>query len=149
MAIHETSIIDTDVCIGADVSIWQWTHICSGAVIGNNVSIGQGCYIGPDVCIGDRTRIQNNTFIPSGISIASDCFLGPSVVFTNNRYPPWTKDRQSETIVERGASIGANSTIISGITVGENSVIGAGSVVVNNVLPNTTVYGNPARIRSF
>ena len=143
--IHETAIVD-GAQIGNNVKIWHFTHIREGAIIGDDVSVGQNVYIGPNVSIGSGTRIQNNVFIPEGVTIEENCFLGPSVVFTNDKYPPADKSDWLPTVVKQKAVIGANSTILPGITIGENASIGAGSVVTKSVQSDTLVYGNPARV---
>ena len=148
MSIHETAIIDEPSEIGRDVQVWHFTHIRERAKIGHYTKIGQNCYIGEGVKIGQRCRIQNNVSVYSGVVIEDDCFLGPSCVFTNVKLPkPGIVQPPQATVVKHGAMIGANSTIICGVTIGENAVVGAGSVVTRNVPPNTTVYGNPARPR--
>lgn len=144
--IHETAIIDENIDFGKDVKVWHFCHVCRNARLGDEVSLGQNVYVGPNVHIGDRTRIQNNVFIPEGVTIESDCFIGPCVVFTNDKHPPSSREEWLPIQVCQGASIGANSTIIAGVTIGENARIGAGSVVTRDVPANTLVYGNPARI---
>ena len=147
--VHETSIVDSDVEIGKNTKVWAFSHIMSGASIGDNCIIGEGVHIGNNVVVGSGVKIQNHSIIYEGVTIKDDVFIGPNVVTTNDIRPTakgdW-KDRFRETIFEKGCSVGANSTIICGNTVGENALIGAGSVVTKNVPPGETVAGNPARI---
>lgn len=143
--IHPTAIVETDR-FGHGCKIWAFVHICEGAIIGEDVSIGEGSYIGPGVKIGNRCRIQNGAQIFEGVTIGNDVFVGPNVVFTNDKHPSLFKEWQLErTVVKDGASIGANATILPGIVIKEHAVIGAGSVVTKSVEINQTVYGNPAR----
>ncbi len=148
LMIHPTAIIDNNFIgkIGLRTKIWAFVHICKGARIGDDVSIGEGCYIGPGVKIGNRCRIQNGAQIFEGVTIGNDVFIGPNVVFTNDKHPSLFHEFKLETtLVKDGASIGANATILPGITIKEHAVIGAGSVVTKSVEINQTVYGNPAR----
>ncbi|AAP78258.1 N-acetyltransferase [Helicobacter sp. MIT 03-1614] len=146
--IHPTSIIDENVSIGEGSKIWHFCHILSGSSIGTNCSFGQNCMIGPNVIIGNNLKAQNNISIYEGVRICDDVFLGPSVVFTNVINPRAFISRKSEfrpTLIKRGASIGANTTIICGVEIGEYAFVGAGSVVTKNI-PNFALYvGNPAR----
>lgn len=144
---HETSIIESDQ-IGAGTKIWAFCHISRGVIIGKNCVIGERVYIGPGVNIGNNVKIQNNSLIYEGVTIEDEVFVGPNVVTTNDIEPRATgswKDRFRETTLEKGCSIGANSTIICGNKIGSNSLVGAGSVVTKNVEPDTVVVGNPAR----
>ena len=144
---HQTAIVETDH-IGEGTKIWAFSHICKDAVIGKNCIIGEGVYIGPGVIIGNNVKIQNHALIYKGVIIEDDVFIGPNVVTTNDIKPQalgdW-KDRFRETLIRKGASVGANSVIICGNTIGKNSLIGAGSVVTKNVENNALVYGNPAK----
>jgi len=145
---HETAVIDTGAIIGKGTKIWHFTHIMSKAVIGENCNIGQNVVVSPDVVLGNNVKVQNNVSIYTGVSCEDDVFLGPSMVFTNILNPRSAIVRKSEykqTIVKKGASIGANSTIVCGITIGEYALIGAGAVVTKNVKPYALVIGNPAR----
>lgn len=128
--------------------IWNYTNIMSGARIGRNCNIGSYVEIGSEVEIGDNCKIQAFSFIPNGVKIGNWVFVGPHVVFTNDKLPDLKKEKWEITpiIVKDGARIGANSTIVCGVTIGENSLVGAGSVVTKDVPPNTVVAGNPAKV---
>lgn len=145
---HETAIVDSGVQIGDGTKIWHFSHICSGAKIGKNCVLGQNVFVAPNVVIGDGVKIQNGVSVYEGVTIEDEAFLGPHCVFTNDLWPravgPW---EISPTLVKKGASIGANATIICGNTLGEYSMVGAGSVVTKSVQPYTLVCGNPARAR--
>tara|TARA_X000001036_G_scaffold420760_1_gene441919 strand:+ start:753 stop:1238 length:486 start_codon:yes stop_codon:yes gene_type:complete len=144
---HNTAIISDKAQIGENTKIWHFSHIRENAVIGENVSIGQNVYIDSGVQIGDNCKIQNNVSIYKGVVIEDKVFIGPSVTFTNDLYPEvegWNDERIVNTLIREGASLGANSTIICGVTIGVNSLIGAGSVVTKNIDNNTVAYGNPA-----
>jgi len=144
---HESSYIDDNVSIGNETKIWHFSHIQKGAIIGENCNIGQNVNIGPNVIIGNGVKIQNNVSVYEGVVIEDDVFLGPSMVFTNISNPRSHVNRKNEirkTLVRKGSSIGANSTIICGIEIGEYSLIGAGSVVTKDVGPHKVVIGNPS-----
>lgn len=148
---HPTSIIETKN-IGVGSKIWAFTHICKNVTIGENCVIGEGVYIGPNVMIGNNVKIQNHSLIYEGLTIEDDVFIGPNVITTNdfkpNVFGDWKNDgRFRKTLFKKGCAIGANSVIICGITVGENSLIGAGSVVTKDVPNNSTVFGNPAKLK--
>lgn len=146
--IHKTAIIDKDVKIGDDTKIWHFSHIIKGSIIGNNCTIGQNVMIGPNVNIGHNCKVQNNVSIYNGITIEDDVFLGPSCVFTNVKTPRAFIDRSQEfiyTTIKKGASIGANATLVCGIEIGEFSMIAAGAVVTKNVKPYSLVIGSPAK----
>jgi UDP-2-acetamido-3-amino-2,3-dideoxy-glucuronate N-acetyltransferase len=148
--IHYSSCLDEEAIVGDGTKIWHFSHIQKGAIIGRDCVIGQNVNIGPDVIIGDRVKIQNNVSVYSGVIIEDDVFIGPSVVFTNVINPRSFINRKSEfktTLIRRGASIGANSTIICGKTIEEYALIGAGSVVTKNVEAYNLVYGNPALVK--
>ncbi len=145
--IHETAILERDTEIGAGTGIWHHCHIREGARIGKNSSLGKNVFVDAGVSIGSRVRIQNNVSVYAGVNVEDDVFVGPSAVFTNDRYPrshnaDW---KPVPTYVRRGASVGANATIICGITLGEWSVVAAGAVVTKDVAPFQLVVGNPAR----
>lgn len=134
--------------VGKGTKIWNFSHVLSGAIIGKDCNICENVFIENDVQIGDRVTIKNGVQIWDGITIESDVFVGPNVTFTNDRYPKsMNRDYVKEhTIVKRGASIGANSTILPGVVIGEKSIIGAGTVVTKNVPAYVVVVGNPAQI---
>lgn len=144
---HPTAIIET-TNIGDNTKIWAYSHVCKNATIGTNCIIGEGVYIGPNVIIGNNCKIQNHCLIYEGVVIEDDVFIGPNVITTNDNFPraigEWT-DRFKKTLIKKGASICANSTIVCGITLSENCMIGAGSVVTKDIKQNYLAYGNPAR----
>jgi len=146
--IHQTAIIDDGAIIGKDTNIWHWSHISSGAIIGEKCNLGQNVYVGPNVQIGNFVKVQNNVSIYEGLIIEDNVFCGPSVVFTNVINPRSGIDRSKEfkrTIVSHGASLGANSTIICGTKIGKFAFVGAGSVITKDVKDFSLVYGVPAR----
>ena len=143
--IHSTAICESKQ-IGNGTKIWAFVHVLPGAVIGSDCNICDFVFIENQVTIGDRTTIKSGVQIWDGVTIGSDVFVGPNVTFSNDKYPR-SKNKEFElllTFVEDNASIGANATILPGISIGANAVIGAGSVVTKNVQPGTTVVGNPA-----
>lgn len=145
---HETAVIDENCSIGKGTRIWHFSHIMSNCEIGENCSLGQNVVVSPDVVLGKNVKVQNNVSIYTGVTCEDDVFLGPSMVFTNVINPRSAivrKDQYKETRVEKGSSIGANATIICGITIGRFSFIGAGAVVHKSVKPHSLVVGNPAR----
>ena len=146
--IHQTAILDKGVKIGKNCKVWHWTHISGGAIIGNSCSFGQNVFIGNNVLIGNNVKIQNNVSVYTGVICEDDVFLGPSMVFTNVINPRSKISRRSEfkkTLVKEGSTIGANATIICGITIGKFSFIGAGAVVTKDVLDYSLVVGNPSK----
>jgi len=150
--VHESSFIDEGVQIGEGSKIWHFCHVMSGARIGRDCVLGQNVHVASDVVIGDNVKIQNNVSIYTGVVIEDDAFLGPSMVFTNVINPRSFVNRKDEfrpTLIRRGASIGANATIICGITLGTYSFVGAGSVVTKDVADFSLVYGNPARLMGW
>lgn len=145
---HPSSIIDAGAQIGDDTRIWHWVHISAGAVIGRNCSLGQNVYVGNRVIIGDRVKIQNNVSIYDNVTLEDEVFCGPSMVFTNVYNPRSAVERKSEyrdTVVRRGATLGANCTLVCGLTVGEYAFVGAGAVVNRDVPAFALIVGVPAR----
>jgi len=145
---HNSSYIDKNVDIGDNTKIWHFSHILSGTNIGKNCSFGQNCVVGPNVDIGSGVKVQNNISIYEGVEIEDDVFLGPSMVFTNVINPRAFIARREEfkkTLLKQGCSIGANVTIICGVTIGEYALMGAGSVINKNVKPYALMVGVPAR----
>ncbi len=145
---HETAIIDKDCLIGEGTKIWHFSHIMSNCEMGEGCNIGQNVVVSPGVKLGKNVKIQNNVSIYTGVECEDDVFLGPSMVFTNVINPRSAVNRKNEyakTIVKKGASIGANATIVCGHDIGEYSFIGAGAVVTKTVQPFALVVGNPAR----
>jgi UDP-2-acetamido-3-amino-2,3-dideoxy-glucuronate N-acetyltransferase len=145
---HETAVIDEGCRIGKGTKIWHFTHIMSGAVIGERCNLGQNVVISPDVILGRNVKVQNNVSIYTGVICEDDVFLGPSMVF-NPRSHVLRRDQYQPTIVRKGASIGANATIVCGNEIGEFSFIGAGAVVTKPVPPYALVVGNPGRLVGF
>ena len=145
-AAHDTALVEDGAEIGDGTRVWHHSHVRAGARIGSDVNLGKNVYIDSGVTIGDRVKVQNNVSVYHGVTIADDVFLGPSCVFTNDRYPravgAW---EVTATTVRRGASVGANATIVCGVTLGEWCAVGAGAVVTHDVLPHQLVLGNPAR----
>lgn len=145
---HETSVVDPGCDIGKGTKIWHFSHIMTGAHIGENCNLGQNVVISPGVILGHNVKVQNNVSIYTGVICEDDVFLGPSMVFTNIVNPRSAivrKDQYVKTLVRKGATIGANATIVCGIEIGAFSFIGAGAVVTKNVAPYALVVGNPAR----
>jgi UDP-2-acetamido-3-amino-2,3-dideoxy-glucuronate N-acetyltransferase len=152
--IHESCYVDLPCEIGDGTRIWHFSHIMKGCRIGRDCSIGQNCVISPGVVIGDRCKLQNNVSVYTGVELESDVFLGPSMVFTNvltprAHIPRNTAADFARTVVCRGASIGANATVVAGVTVGRYALVGAGAVVTRDVPAFAIVYGNPARARGW
>ena len=146
--VHPTAVIDEGSQIGEGTKIWHFSHLMSGCIIGRNCNIGQNVFVAPNVKLGDNVKVQNNVSIYEGVICEDDVFLGPSMVFTNVINPRSAVSRKKEykqTIIRKGASIGANATIICGNEIGEYAFIGAGAVVTKSVLPYALMIGNPAR----
>ncbi len=145
---HETAVIDEGVSIGKGTKIWHFSHVMTGSVIGKNCNIGQNVVISPGVKLGNNVKVQNNVSVYTGVICEDDVFLGPSMVFTNVVNPRSAvnrRDKYEETLVEKGATIGANATIVCGHKIGRFAFIGAGAVVTKDVKPYSLVVGNPAR----
>lgn len=145
---HESAYIDADVSIGDETKIWHFSHILSGTYIGKHCSFGQNCVVGPNVNIGSGVKVQNNISIYEGVEIEDDVFLGPSMVFTNVINPRAFIARKHEfkkTLLKKGSTIGANATIICGVTIGEYALIGSGAVINKDVKPFALMVGVPAR----
>ncbi len=150
--VHETSVVDPGCSIGKGTKIWHFSHIMTGCEIGENCNIGQNVVISPGVILGRNVKIQNNVSVYTGVVCEDDVFLGPSCVFTNVTNPRSNVNRRGDyakTIVRRGATIGANSTIVCGHTLGRFSFIGAGAVVTRDVPDYALMIGNPARQRGW
>ena len=146
--VHDSSVIDDNVQIGKDTKVWHFSHILSNTVIGERCSFGQNSVVGPNVKIGNGVKVQNNISIYEGVEVEDDVFLGPSIVFTNVINPRSfivRKEEFKKTLLKKGCSVGANATIVCGITVGEYALIGAGSVVTKDVKPFEMLYGVPAK----
>ncbi|MBK8519565.1 MAG: N-acetyltransferase [Chitinophagaceae bacterium] len=145
---HPSSIIDDNCTIGEGTKIWHFSHVMSGAVIGNNCNLGQNVVVSPKVTLGNNVRVQNNVSIYEGVICEDDVFLGPSAVLTNVINPRSAVSRKNEyntTLIKKGASIGANATIVCGHTIGEYAFIGAGAVVTKDVPAYALIVGNPGR----
>jgi UDP-2-acetamido-3-amino-2,3-dideoxy-glucuronate N-acetyltransferase len=145
---HDSAIIDEGATIGAGTRIWHWVHVCGGAVIGNDCSLGQNVFVGNKVRIGSNVRIQNNVSVYDNVTLEDHVFCGPSMVFTNVYNPRSEvvrKDEYRDTLVKRGATLGANCTIICGVTIGKYALIGAGSVIRDSVKDFAIVVGVPGK----
>ena len=145
---HPTAIVDEGACIGDGTRIWHWVHVSSQASIGEGCSLGQSVYVGNDVRIGDNVKIQNNVSVYDAVTLEDDVFCGPSMVFTNVYNPRSAvtrKDEYRRTLVKRGATLGANCTIVCGNTVGEYAFVGAGAVINKNVPAYALMVGVPAK----
>ena len=147
VSIHPTAIIDEGARIGEGARIWHWVHVCAGAQIGDKVSLGQGVFVGDRAVIGHGCKVQNNVSVYDNVTLEEGVFCGPSMVFTNVYNPRALVARKSEyrnTLVRRGATLGANCTVVCGVTIGEFAFIGAGAVVNKDVKPYALVVGVPA-----
>ncbi|MFN2449888.1 MAG: acyltransferase [Candidatus Baltobacteraceae bacterium] len=152
--VHESSYVDEPAAIGDGTKIWHFSHVLPGCEIGSGCNIGQNVVLGPRAKVGNRVKIQNNVSVYEGVELEDEVFCGPSMVFTNvytprSGTPRNTADDYLKTIVKRGASIGANATIVCGNTIGEYAFVGAGSVVTKDVPAYAVVYGNPAHLRGY
>lgn len=146
--IHETAIVDEGAQIGDDSRVWHWVHVCGGAQIGRGCSLGQNVFVGNRVAIGDNVKIQNNVSVYDDVTLEDGVFCGPSMVFTNVYNPRARVERKSEyrpTLVREGATLGANCTIVCGVTIGAHAFVGAGSVIIRDVPDHALMVGNPAR----
>ena len=146
--IDKTAIIDKGATIGLNTKVWHWTHICSGAKIGEKCSLGQNVFVGNKATIGNNVKIQNNVSVYNNVPLEDDVFCGPSMVFTNVYNPRSNisrKDEYRDTLVKKGATLGANCTIVCGVTIGKYAFVGAGSVVTTNVKNFALVVGVPAK----
>ncbi len=146
--VHETAVVDNGAHIGSGTKVWHFSHLMTDCRIGEDCNLGQNVFIATGVTLGDRVKVQNNVSIYAGVEIEDDVFLGPSMVFTNVINPRSTVNRKAEymrTLVKKGATIGANATIVCGVTIGKFAFIGAGAVVTKNVPDYALVTGNPAR----
>lgn len=149
---HETAVIDDGCEIGAETKIWHFSHIMPNSSVGAKCNIGQNVVIMPGVKLGRNVKVQNNVSIYTGVVCEDDVFLGPSMVFTNILNPRSAivrKDQYADTLVKKGATIGANATIVCGVTIGAYALIGAGAVITKNVQPYELVYGNPAEHKGW
>jgi acetyltransferase-like isoleucine patch superfamily enzyme len=148
---HPTAVVESKV-IGDGTRIWHFVHVREGSRIGRNCNLGKSVYIDAQAEIGDNVKIQNFVSVYKGVKLDDDVFIGPAVTFTNDLYPrsfSWDEEHVVPTCVCKGASIGANSTIVCGVTIGQYAMIGAGSVVARDVPPNALVLGNPAEIKGW
>ncbi|MBV8246782.1 MAG: N-acetyltransferase [Candidatus Eremiobacteraeota bacterium] len=152
--VHESAYVDDPSSLGDGTKVWHFSHVMAGARIGCNCSIGQNVFVAANVTIGDNVKIQNNVSVYEGVVLEDEVFCGPSMVFTNVATPRSGTPRNTSadyvrTLVERGATIGANATIVCGHTIGRYAFVGAGSVVTKDVPAYALVYGNPARVQGF
>ena len=150
--IHPSAIVDEGAEIGLGVKIWHFTHVLKGTRIGEGSNLGQNVMVGPNVRVGARVKIQNNVSIYEGVTLEDEVFCGPSCVFTNVLTPRAFVERKTEfapTLVKRGATIGANATVVCGVTIGRYAMVGAGAVVTRDVRDHALVLGNPARQRGW
>lgn len=150
--VHETSVIDEGAKIGEGTKIWHFCHVMSSSLIGENCILGQNVMVADNVVVGNRVKVQNNVSIYNGVEIEDDVFIGPSVVFTNVKVPRSfieRKDQFLKTKIRKGASIGANTTIVCGVSIGSYAMIGAGAVVTKDVKPYALMVGNPAKQKGW
>lgn len=146
--IHDSAIVDNGAAIGAGTRIWHFVHVCSGAVIGEKCSLGQNVFVGNRVKIGNNVKVQNNVSVYDNVSLEDDVFCGPSMVFTNVYNPRSFIERKHEyldTVVKKGATLGANCTVVCGVTIGEYALVGAGAVINRDVKPYALMVGVPAK----
>lgn len=148
ITVHPTAIVDDGAHIGEGSRVWHWVHVCGGAKIGKGVSLGQNVFVGNKVVIGDHCKIQNNVSVYDNVTLEEGVFCGPSMVFTNVYNPRSLIERKSEyrdTLVKKGATLGANCTVVCGVTIGEYAFVGAGAVVNKDVKPYALMVGVPAK----
>lgn len=146
--VHPSAIVDAGAQIGAGSRVWHFVHVCGGAKIGQGVSLGQNVFVGNQVTIGDRCKVQNNVSVYDNVTLEEGVFCGPSMVFTNVHNPRALIERKNEyrnTLVKKGATLGANCTVVCGVTIGEYAFVGAGAVVNKDVKPYALIVGVPAR----
>lgn len=146
--VHPSAIVDEGAQIGEGSRVWHWVHVCGGARIGKGCSLGQNVFVGNDVIIGDNVKVQNNVSVYDAVRLEDDVFCGPSMVFTNVYNPRAAivrKDEYRQTLVRRGATLGANCTVVCGVTIGEYAFVGAGAVINRDVPPHALMVGVPAR----
>lgn len=146
--VHESAIVDDGAQIGADTRVWHFVHVCGGAQIGAGCSLGQNVFVGNKVTIGDNVKVQNNVSVYDNVHLEDDVFCGPSMVFTNVYNPRSFIERKTEyrdTLVKRGATLGANCTVVCGVTIGEYSLVGAGAVINKDIKPFALMVGVPAK----
>jgi len=152
VSVHPTAIVDAGAQIGDGTRIWHWVHVCAAARIGANCSLGQNVFVGNDVVIGNNVKIQNNVSIYDAVRLEDDVFCGPSMVFTNVYNPRSAVNRKNEyrpTLVRRGATLGANSTVVCGVTIGAHAFVGAGALINRNVPDYALMLGVPARRKGW
>jgi UDP-2-acetamido-3-amino-2,3-dideoxy-glucuronate N-acetyltransferase len=150
--VHESSYVDEGAQIGAGTKIWHFCHVMDSAIIGESCNIGQNVFVAADVTIGNNVKIQNNVSLYTGVVVEDDVFLGPSIVLTNVINPRShvsRKDEYKSTLIKKGASVGANATIVCGVTLGRYCFVGAGSVVTRDVPDYALIYGNPSRVQGW
>lgn len=148
VTVHPTAIVDEGAVIGEGSHVWHWAHVCAGARIGNGCSLGQNVFVANDVVIGNNVKIQNNVSVYDAVRLDDDVFCGPSMVFTNVYNPRSAVNRKAEylpTLVKRGATLGANCTVVCGVTIGQHAFVGAGAVINRDVPDYALMVGVPAR----